>query len=139
MVDFAISNAAARGNALARVAEATLRSLGGDEVQLRLPQPLTAGPLQGLGKNTPVMQDVSVAPAVVRPLDAAADGRKRFEVLFPASVIQQQVEMQQFPSAVELFEAVAGIVSSGKLLRVESIASQYFGATAYLYRVTVVE
>ncbi|MFB3915138.1 MAG: hypothetical protein ACE14M_00290 [Terriglobales bacterium] len=148
------------GLALARVAEAMLRTLGGGEVYLRFTSPAEASDdARQLGTAAPIVTDVAMAPIVVRSLPpdkpqpgappfsrsarvgvlAGNQAGLRLELMFPASAVFAQMEARQVGSAQELFASALGVVVQGKMLRIENVAPEYFAGTAYLFAVTAEE
>ena len=125
------------GLAMARAAEAMLRTLGGGEAMLRfrgaaVSNDATSNPRLGLAAN--LCEDVSLSPVVVR--DGADD---LLEFVLPASVVDDQVELRQMGTAKTLFQSALGFLHDGKLLRIESVLADFHGGAAYLYRVTARE
>jgi hypothetical protein len=129
------------GTALMRAADAMLRALGGDEVTLVLPLPASSSDISSqIGLSDPGVQQVRLAPVVVRTLPAPASGpAQRLELLVSVSAVASAVEEQGLASREALFDAALGIEYQGTLFRVESTSSDYFAGVPYLYRVTVVE
>jgi len=124
-----------------RAADAMLRALGGDEVTLVLPLPASSSDISSqIGLSDPGVQQVRLAPVVVRTLPAPASGpAQRLELLVSVSAVASAVEEQGLASREALFDAALGIEYQGTLFRVESTSSDYFAGVPYLYRVTVVE
>ena len=121
--------------ALARVAEAMLRALGGESVSLVF---AVSGAGNELGLGAATSEEVALAPVVMRSL-APTDGRARRELLFAASAIAAQVENRGSASAEALFQSAVGVRHQGRLWRIESATPEVFGGSAYLYRVVAVE
>ena len=124
-----------------RAADAMLRALGGDDVSLVLPLPASSSDISSqIGLSDPGVQQVRLAPVVVRTLPAPASGpAQRLELLVSVSAVASAVEEQGLTSREALFDAALGIEYQGTLFRVESTSSDYFAGVPYLYRVTVVE
>jgi hypothetical protein len=138
-----------RSQAMARMAEALLRTLGGGEVVLRFAR-VPEGDAGQLGLTDALSEDVSLSPVVVRPIPArrmseslssAAPLREQLtiELLFSAATVAAMVEDRQSGSAQALFDAATGVLHQGTLLRIISVECEYFGATPCLYRVRAVE
>jgi hypothetical protein len=134
MADLEFASDAGRGQAMLRAADALLRTLGPTGIILVLPTD-AAQSNADLGLGTPLVEQVELTPAVVRPL-ADAGGRRRIEILLSASTVAAQAELRGYESAEALFNAAVGVVHGGRLLRVESVGSDSFAGTSYLYRVT---
>ena len=128
----------ARGMALVRAADAMLRSLGGQELSLLFPMvTFPEDPAAQLGLADPGVEEVQLAPVVIRNLRAESRGtRVRFEFLVPASVVWSKVEERHVSSPEALFELALGIAHDGRLLRIEKFDTEWFAGIAYLYRVT---
>jgi hypothetical protein len=120
-----------RGLALARAAEAMLRSLGGTQVTLRCAiAPASDAGARDLGLDAPAAADITVSPVLVRR--AAKDA---FELLFaPASLATALAGRPQTPE--DSLRAVLAIIHQGRTLRVRSVSTDNFAGAAYLYRVT---
>ena len=136
-----MQEAGVSGNAVMRAADAMLRSLGGKEISMLLP--LTAMPGDAsaqLGLADPGVEEVKISPVIVRNLPTANSGpRRRVEFLVPASGIAMALSARDFAGAEQLMEATLGIVHDGELFHIEGFTREYFGGTAYLYRVAGVE
>lgn len=129
------------GTALVRAAEAMLRSLGGEEVQLLLPlMGMPDDPSAQLGLVDPGVRQINIAPVIVRNLPTANHGpRRRLEFLLPASGIEEAIRAQNLPSAQALFDGALGLIHDGDVLHIEGFTTEYFGGMAYLYRVAAVD
>ncbi len=128
-----------RGPALARAAEAMLRSLGGTEVSIRCPvAPAADAAKRELGLEGPVVENFAVSPVVVRTVAQVSDSRARYEFLFaPATLASYLADRRQ--TAEEFFAAAAGIVHDGRLLAIVDMTSDTFAGTPYLYHVIATE
>jgi hypothetical protein len=129
------------GTAVMRAADALLRALGGDQIDLVLPAPTeTASNSTQLGLTDPGVQQITVSPVVVRTMPAPATGpRVRLEFLISASAIANAVQEAGATSAEALFDLALGIQHDIDLFHIESVSTEYFAGTAYLYRVVAVE
>jgi hypothetical protein len=129
------------GTAVMRAADAMLRALGGDQVALVLPLPTETNDSSfQLGLADPGVQQVFLSPVVVRRLPVPSPGpSQRLEFLLSASAVASAVEAQGAASAEALFNAALGIQYQADLFHIESMISDYFAGTAYLYRVVAVE
>ena len=129
------------GIAVMRAADALLRALGGDQIGLVLALPTANGSNSTeLGLTDPGVQQIAIAPVVVRTLPAPNTGpRVRLELLISASAIANAVDSTGTESAEALFDLALGIQHENDLFHVESVGTEYFAGTAYLYRVVVVE
>ncbi len=125
---------------LARAAETMLRALGGESVSLLFPLPVGApGNAAELGLSPAAAEQVTLAPAIVRALPPDKTGRVRRELLLPASAVAEQLERRAAASAEALFQSALGVLHQGRLLHIESVTPEFFGGSAYLYRVVAVE
>jgi hypothetical protein len=123
-----------RAAALARSAQAMLRALGGGGVAVRFP----AAPAENagnaeLGIDGPVTQDYMITPVVAR---AAADSRLEF--LFSPDSLAACLD-ERGESGEDFFASALGIVQGEKLLPIESVATESFAGTPYLYHVVAAE
>lgn len=124
-----------------RAADALLRALGGDQIELVLPIPTEAGS-DGtqLGLTDSGIQQLTISPVVVRTLPAPNTGpRVRLEFLISASAIANAVDEEGADSAEALFDLALGIQHQADLFHIESVSKEYFAGTPYLYRVVAVE
>jgi len=129
------------GTAVLRAADALLRALGGDQIGLVLPLPTETGSNSTqLGLADPGVQQLTISPVVARTLPAATTGpRVRLEFLISASAVAHAVDAAGAGSAQALFDLALGIQFQADLLHVDSVSTEYFAGTAYLYRVVAVE
>jgi hypothetical protein len=129
------------GTAVMRAADAMLRSMGGQEISMLIPLGATPGDVAGqLGLADPGVEEVKISPVVTRNLPTQNNGpRRRVEFLVPGSGIAMVLSSHDFASAEQLIDATLGIVYEGELFHIEGFSAEYFGASAYLYRVVGVE
>jgi hypothetical protein len=115
-----------------------LRSLGGQEIHLLFPlNVLPNETASELGAVDPGVEDVAVAPVVVRNLATDSAGpRRRVEFLIPGSAIVDQVVAHNMGSAAALLDSALGLVYEGQMYRIEGMTAEQFAGTTYLYRVT---
>ena len=138
MPDLQFADDASRSEAMVRAADALLRTLGPSEITLVLPVD-TDNPKADLGLGSPIVEQVVLSPVVVRRLPRTTRGNLRLELLLSASVIQEQLDQRDFDSADDLFDTALGVLCSDKLLRIESVGSDSFAGSAYLYHVNVTD
>jgi hypothetical protein len=120
---------------MARAAEAMLRALGGIEVRVLIPRQMSGsgcGVELGLAQETP--EEVPVAPVVVRDL-----GECKFELLFPASVLQAKSASRMGREPDAFLRNALGIEFRGRVVRVTGIAAERFAGAEYLFRVSATE
>jgi hypothetical protein len=129
------------GTAVLRAADALLRALGGDQIGLMLPLPTETGSdSTQLGLTDPGVQLVTISPVVVRTLPAPKTGpRVRLEFLISASAVADAMDAEGAATAEALFDLALGIQHQADLFHIESVITEYFAGTAYLYRVVAVE
>ena len=128
------------GTAVLRATDALLRALGNDQIALVFPIPTTGGTNTELGLSDPGVQMLPLAPAVVRTLASPSSGpSRRLEFLLSASAVANAVDAAGADSATSLFNLALGVQYQADLFHIESINTEYFAGTAYLYRVIAVE
>lgn len=129
------------GSGLARAADALLKALGGETVNLLLPGSAMAADAAGqLGLVDPGVLEVMISPVVTRALVTGNIGpRRRIEFTLPASVIAQLLPGLGMGTGEELFNAVLALEYCGSLFHIESVVPENFAGTAYFYVVTAVE
>ena len=129
------------GSAISRTAEAMLRALGGSEIGLLLPIVLMPDdPGAQLGLVDPGVEEVKLSPVAVRNLPTESTGpRRRLEFLVPATIVLAELQERNVASARALFGGALGINYDNELFHMESFQPEYFGGTAYLYRLVAVE
>jgi len=141
----AYSNDVSRAEAMSRAAHALLRALGPGEVILVLPVPTeqdNSDPFAlgtDLGLASPVVEQVPLAPAVVRDLRSPTSTRTQLEVMVAASTAAAHAETRNFDPPDAMFDAALGILHAGKLLRIERVAWDSFAGRPYLYRITLTD
>jgi len=134
----AFSNDVSRAGALLRAADALLRALGPSAVIMVLPVP-NGQANSDLGLATPVVEQVPLAPAVVRTLGSDTASRTQVEVLLAASIVNANAEPRNFDPPDTMFDAALGILHGGKLLRIERVAWDSFADLRYLYRIVLTD
>jgi hypothetical protein len=128
------------GMAAVRAADAMLRTLGGAEVVLvfagsGLPEDRVAE----LGLVDPGVEQVPIAPVIVRELTTENNGpRRRIELVAGRSAMAEQVSQRNVASAEALFETALGVVYQGEMFHIEGFVVERFAGVAYLYRVVAV-
>ena len=127
--------------ALIRAADAMLRCLGGTEISLLVPALNTPSDTsEQLGLVDPGVEQVRLAPVVVRNLPTAITGpRRRLEFLVSAGVVGAQLQSRNVATAEALFDQGLGVLHDGTLLHIEGFATEYFAGAAYLYRIVAVD
>jgi len=136
-----MSNTVISGAALVRAADAMLRAIGGDTITLAFALVTLANdPSAQLGLADPEVQEVPLFPVVVRNLPSPNTGpRRRLEFLISSTAVDATVVSQNAASAESLFDSALGLSYDGDLFHIESVISEYFAGTKYMYKVTAVE
>lgn len=127
--------------AVVRAADAMLRAFGGTDVSMLFPSvTMPDDPSAQLGLADPGVEEVSFSPVVVRTLFTPATGpRRRLEFLLSAAAVAAQLSLRNVASAEDLFKGALGLLYENEIFHIENVATEYFGGTAYLYRVLAVE
>jgi hypothetical protein len=134
----AFSSDVSRAEAFLRAADSLLRALGPSEVILVLPV-LVQQNNADLGLATPVVEQLSLSPAVVRKIGSSTSARTQMEIMLSASTVNAQAESRNFDPPNALFDAALGIMHGEKLLRIEGVSWESFADTPYLYRIMLTD
>lgn len=128
------------GLSAVRAAEAMLATLGGTEVILLFAAAGMPGDRASeLGLVDPGVEQVRIAPVIVRELATESNGpRRRLELLAGRSTMAEQISQRNVGSAEVLFETALGVVYQGELFHIEGFYVERFAGVAYLYRVLAV-
>jgi hypothetical protein len=127
------------GCAVARFADAMLRSLGGTQVTLRLSDASTGDTCSQLGLKAPAAEDLLISPAVITPLESGEDGRRRIEVIVSANalwVITKNYGVEDVPTWLL---SMQGVLQHGAVLRITNVTVDEFHGTEYVYHLTATE
>jgi hypothetical protein len=135
------SQSSISGVAITRAADAMLRALGGDSIDLLFSAlTLPNDPAVQLGLTDPGVTEVEFSPVVVRTLPTDSNGpRRRLQFLIPGATVAQAVVDRNAASAEQFFESALGISYDGDLFHITKVATEYFAGTAYLFTVEAVE
>jgi hypothetical protein len=126
--------------AATRMAEVLLRTLGATSVQFRFPLAASAmGDGVQLGLSQPQMEEVTVAPVLVRAAQCPEVFRKEFELVIAASTLDQLVEQRGAGDVSGLLVQLATIQWNGATFRVTKWTSELFAGCEYLYRLQMME
>jgi hypothetical protein len=123
--------------AVARAADALLRTAGGRTVMLRVPAPGVPGSDgEELGLAVPGFQDVELAPVAFRKSRAtiARGEAPRYELLVSAWPVKTLVGSLGYESVAVLFSVIAGVLVGERLMFVESCTASEVGGEIYCYR-----
>jgi hypothetical protein len=127
--------------AVVRATDAMLQALGGDGVTILFPLvTMPNDPTAQLGLADPGVEEVIISPVVVRTLETAATGpRRRLEFLLSAAAVAAELSVRNVATAEALFNGALGLLYDNDLFHIEHVMTEYFGGTAYLYRIVAVE
>jgi hypothetical protein len=128
------------GMAAVRAAEAMLQTLGGTEVVLLFASAgLPGDPAGELGLVDPGVEQVAIAPVIVKELTTENSGpRRRIELMAGRSSLAEQVSQRNVSCGEVLFETALGVVYQGQVFHIEGFVVERFAGVAYLYRVSAV-
>ena len=125
--------------AMQGAADAMLRAVGGCEIPLVFPLvTLPNDPSAQLGLVDPGVQQVALAPAVVRSLEPSAEYKRRLEFLISGAAVAAALPAHNFANGEDFFAGSLGISFGGEILHIVEVIPQYCGSTPYLYKVTAV-
>lgn len=127
------------GCAVARFADALLRSLGGSPVTLRLSDPASGDTASQLGVEAPAAGDMQVSPALSKPLSPEADGRRRMEVIISAASLRTIAKTFGVTDFVAWLLTTQGVVQHGSLMRIETVTVDQFHGQDCLYHLIATE
>ena len=125
--------------AITRFADALLRSLGGTQVTLRLSDPSTGDTASQLGLTAPTAEDIQISPAVVKPVEPEADGRRRIEVVVSATSMSAIAKTYGVEDVSAWLLNLQGVLHYGVLLRIAAVAIDHFHGKDCLYHLTATE
>jgi len=118
-----------------RAADAMIQLLGAGAVAIRLPmETVVTGPaLSALN------EDLALAPVHIRQLANDSDGRRRLELLVPATPLNGICESQAADDVDTLLATAVGIVYGDELFRVSGVTSDRSAGVPYLYHIEVTQ
>jgi hypothetical protein len=128
-----------RGCAVARFADALLSSLGGTRLTLRLSDPSSGDTTSQLGLEAPVAEDLPISPAVLKPLQPADDGRRRFEVILGASALRTIAKNYGIEDIAAWLLSMQGVLLHDSVMRIVTVTVDEFLGTECLYHLTTTE
>jgi hypothetical protein len=131
----------ARSVAVVRATDAMLKAFGGTDVSMLFPMAaMPNDPSAQLGLADPGVEEVIFSPVVVRTLFTPMTGpRRRLEFLLAATAVAAQLTLRNVASAEDLFDGALGLLYQNEIFHIENVTTEYFGETAYLYRMLAVE
>lgn len=126
--------------AATRSAEALVRTMGATSVQFCFP---VAGSATGdgaqLGLSQPQMEELTVAPVLVRAIELPEEFKSECDLVIAASTLDQIVEQRAAGDVAGLLIQLAAIRWNGKTFRVTKVNSERFAGSQYLYHLQVME
>ncbi len=120
----------AETSAARMMAEAMLRTLGGEEVTVEWPMAAVGDASKGLATVADTMQQAKLGPAVVRRI---AQTEKR-EVVVSAPALQTALGAATV-NDVRTTLLTAAVTVSGESFRVTQVVAEWYGSEVYLYRI----
>jgi hypothetical protein len=127
------------GCAVARFAEAVLRSMGGDRVTLRLSDASSGDTSSQLGLEPSTAEDLELSPAAVKALDPLADGRRRIEVTLSACSLKGVAKKYGVVDVPAWLLNMQGVLQCGTVMRIDSVKVDEFHGKHCLYHLTATE
>jgi hypothetical protein len=127
------------GCAIARFADALLRSMGETQVTLRLSDPSSGDTSSQLGLEPPAAEDMQISPAAIRSIDPAEDGKRRVEVLLSASALRVIAAAYGIEDVTAWLLGMQGVLQHGHILRIAGVRVQEVHGKECLYQLTATE
>ena len=117
-------------NMAVRAANALMRVLGKDEVEVYLPLPGATGITTGLGLSPATETMTTLQPVVVRNV---ANDTKALEIVTSQEALTEAADRSGAADVESLLAAVTKVGVKGKAMRIKSIRRDRFGGTTYLW------
>jgi len=92
-----------------------------------------------LGLSQPQLEEVTVAPVLVRALAGPAEFKQQFELVLAASTLDEVAELRAAGDMAGLLEQLATIRWAGKSFRPTKWTAELFAGDPYLYHLQVTE
>ena len=92
-----------------------------------------------LGVSQPQMEEITVAPVMVRAAQSPGEFRSECELVMAASTLDQIVEQRGAGDVAGLLVQLATIRWNEQVFRVTKVDSELFAGSEYLYRLQVME
>ena len=128
------------GLAATRSAEALIRTMGATSVQFCFPLAASAtGDGAQLGLSQPQMEEITVAPVLLRALQIPEAFKSECELVIAASTLGEIVEQRAAGDVAGLLVQLATIRWNAKAFRVTKVDSELFAGSEYLYHLQVME
>ena len=128
-----------RGCAVARFADALLRSMGGSQATLRLSDPSSGDTACQLGLEAPAAEDLLLSPAAIKPLEPEADGRRRVEVIVSACSLRAIAKNYGVQDVPAWLLGMQGVLLHDTVMRIARISVDEFQGKECLYHLTATE
>lgn len=139
MADQQLGMIPGQGCAIARFADALLRSVGGAQVTLRLSDPATGDTGSQLGLEAPTAEDMQVSPAVIKALAPEVDGKRRIEVVLSATSLRAIAKDYGVEDVAAWLLSMQGVLQYGGVMRIASVTVDEFHGKECLYHLTATE
>jgi hypothetical protein len=131
--------ASGRAAAMTRCADGMLRSLGGTNVAVRVAAASAGDTKTQLGLTPPVCEDVPLSPAVVRELKPTSAGQRQIKVLLSSSVAKAAAEACGESDAAVWLLCSQGLLYRDALMHIDSVMTDHFAGSEYLYHILATE
>ena len=122
-----------------RMADSMIRALGATQVSLRIAEPSIGDTNSQLGITTPTVEDVPLAPALVRVASAPHEVTTRYEVQLSAASVQQAVNMYHVDDVGSWLLTAVALIYGDKVLHIDSVLVDQSAGADYLYHIFVSE
>ena len=137
--DIPINMIPGRHQAARRNADALLRTMGGEQITLRIADPSAGDTNSQLGITSPTASDVQIAPAIVEVPPPAPDGMRRIQVMLGAKGLQPVADSYGVTDIPAWLLGSQGLVYRGQLMPIRTVTSNCFAGGEYLYLLTATE
>ena len=139
MADSELGIIPGRGCAVARFADAVLRTLGGTRVTLRLSDPSTGDTASQLGLEAPRAEDIEIYPATVKPLTPTDGGRRRVEAVVSATSLRSIAKDYGVEDVPAWLLEMRGLVEGESVMRIATVTVEKLYGKECLYHLTATE
>jgi hypothetical protein len=131
--------ASGRAMAMTRCADAMLRGLGGTQIILRVATASAGDTNSQLGLTTAMCEDVPLSPAVVRTVKPTSDGRRQVKAMVSSGSVKAAAEARGVTEAETWLLCAQGIVYRNRLMHIDSVVTEHFAGSEYLYHIVATE
>jgi hypothetical protein len=126
--------------AAVRSAEALIRTMGATSVQFCFPLPASAsGDGAQLGLSQPQIEEITVAPVLVRAMQIPEEFKSHCELVIAASTLDRIVEQRAAGDLAGLLVQLATIRWNGQSFRVTKADRELLAGSEYLYHLQAME